>query len=90
MFFGMSSLFPCVHFSCAVIMNHIIHFISFSQCILHYFLVSVIMWMHLEVSGYMEPVKAKKFVVFVTWWRVEADANLMINNIPDTYSSMEF
>ena len=38
----------------------------------------------------MEPVEANKFVMFRTWWSIEADSNSMVNKIPDTFSSMVF
>ena len=38
----------------------------------------------------MEPADAKKFIMFWTWWRIEEDNNYAVNNIPDTFSAMNF
>ena len=46
--------------------------------------------MHLLVSGSTEPVKAKTFVIFEAWWRVEANADRTVNSIADNFSSMGF
>ena len=34
---GTQIIFPGVHFSHAIVMKHIIHFIIFAQCTLHFF-----------------------------------------------------
>ena len=46
------------------------------------------MLMQLTVSGSMETVKAKKFVVFRSFLRVELYADCTFNNIPETFSSV--
>ena len=38
----------------------------------------------------MENVKANKFVLFVAWWSVEVEANCVVNDIPETFSSVRF
>ena len=38
----------------------------------------------------MEPVDAKKFVIFRECWRIEVDANITVNKIPDNFDSMGF
>ena len=38
----------------------------------------------------MEPVKAKIFVMFVAWYRVEADPDHTFNKIPETFLSIWF
>ena len=38
----------------------------------------------------MEPVKAKKFVLVVAWWRIEEDTNRAVNEISETFSSTGF
>ena len=47
---GTQIIFPGVHFSHAIVMKHIIHFIIFAQCTLHFF-VWIIMQMNLMVIG---------------------------------------
>ena len=37
--------------------------------------------MHVTVSGYMEPITVKKFVIVGSWWRVEAVTYLAFNKI---------
>ena len=46
--------------------------------------------MYLAVSVYMEYIKEKNFVMVISWWRVEADANLAVNKIPEIFHSMGF
>ena len=49
-----------------------------------------IMQMNLMVSESMEPVKSNNFVMFISFWRVEADADSMLNITPETFASMGF
>ena len=42
------------------------------------------------MSGFMEPIKANKFVVFETWWRLEAYADCMVNHIFYKFASVRF
>ena len=46
--------------------------------------------MHLTVIGSMELVKAKKFVMIGSWWKVEEDADHTVNNITETFYYMGF
>ena len=70
-------------------MKHIIHFISFSKCKLHFF-VWFIMVLRLMVSNSVEPVKEKNFVAFGSWWRVELDADRTLYKISETFASVGF
>ena len=53
-------------------------------------LVWFIIWLQLAVNRFMEPVKAKKFVLVVAWWRIEEDTNRAVNEISETFSSTGF
>ena len=68
-----------VHFYCAITTKNIIYFIIF-------------FWpktrMYLAVSGSMEPIKEKKCVMVIDWWRKEAVNNSAVNNISKTLASM--
>ena len=44
----------------------------------------------LMVSGSIEPVDAKKFVMLRAWWRIEAVADFAVNYISENFSSMAF
>ena len=48
------------------------------------------MKMNLTLIGLTEPVKPNKFVRVVSCWRIEAGANIMINNIYEIFAFMRF
>ena len=42
------------------------------------------------ISGFMEPVEARKFVMFRAWQRIEAFEILVVNDIPETFYYIRF
>ena len=62
-------------------MEHVIHITRLSSCHFSMF----IMWWYFIVSGSMESVKSKNFVMLWPWWRIEADSNCAINKFSDIF-----
>ena len=83
----MLSMFTCVYFDRAIVTKHMIHLGSSAQYTPFFWF---IMLLHLVVIISMDHAEVKTFLMFRDWWRKEADANRTINNIPETFDSMEF
>ena len=68
------------------------HYTVQRYCMVYYslFFGWFIVWLYLVVNGSMEHVEAKKFVIFWSWWRIDADANIAFNKISENLSTMGF
>ena len=86
---GMWMMYLCVKFTRGIVTNPIIHFGRLAWYTLH-FLEGGIMCLYLTVIRFIEPVEAKKFVMFRPCRGVEVDSNRSVNNIPETFSSIRF